>query len=797
MRHECGYEPVKLRTKILILLFLFGFAPLTAMVMTNLPFVLDRLEFFYHKAYLQNLRADFRDLDEHLASRHEMLRLLAKLPEPGLILGQKQAEEGHNQIDQARVRYTEWINQILRDHQDIIQILFLDLQGKPRYWLELNARTRQWEPTIKRPDMPSEDFFKRSVHQEFGRVAASKISLNPSAAHLDPRRFMTLRMISPILGPDSTDRVTTLGAVVINIDVGGMARAYRNTLWVTNDGTYLDDRLSGEHQAQAFEDFKGLQAQFEEGNLTLWEGRGRQVIWVPLFTTQDSGPLWVGRPVDPSPLDKFRNVLISRVMTIVLVAQVILLMVARWIALRAEQFGERLRDGVERVLREDAAVRFDWRGSSEIKQLGQQLTELAETHSQQAKQQRQHARQLEESNRYKSEFLANVSHELRTPLNSILLLSKMLNEPNDQLSTEQRKQLQVIHEAGRDLRALIDNILDLSRIEAGRASFTLQQISLRVLLTDLVDLVKPQFDAGHLYLKLEVEDSLPETFLSDQEKVRQILKNFLSNSLKFTRQGGATLRAYVRADTPQQPLCFAVEDTGIGIPPDKQELVFEAFKQADGSTSRQFGGSGLGLSISRELAHLLGGGISLESKEGKGATFTLCLPRELDYRKLPSSQVELQNHEEPELLLDTKALHKPPLKESPLAPSFEGHRVLVVDDDLQSLLALTPQLEAWGFEVVAAGDGREAIDTLNEDRDFSLVLMDIMMPELDGYDTIRHIRGKMALENLSIIVLSAKNAAQDRKLSLDAGANDFIAKPVEPERLMALINSQIAGLKRK
>ncbi|MEW8470902.1 MAG: histidine kinase, partial [Candidatus Thiodiazotropha sp.] len=131
---------MKIRTQILILLFLFGFAPLTAMVLTNLPFVLDRLEFFYHKAYLQNLRADFRDLDEHLASRHEMLRLLAKLPEPGLILGQQETDEARGQIDHARVRYTEWINQILRDHLDIFQILILDLEGKPRFWLELNSR---------------------------------------------------------------------------------------------------------------------------------------------------------------------------------------------------------------------------------------------------------------------------------------------------------------------------------------------------------------------------------------------------------------------------------------------------------------------------------------------------------------------------------------------------------------------------------------------------------------------------------------------------------------------------------
>ncbi|MEJ2620651.1 MAG: ATP-binding protein [Candidatus Thiodiazotropha sp.] len=782
---------MKLRTKILIILFLFGFAPLTAMVLTNLPFVLERLEFFYHKAYLQNLRADFRDLDEHLASRNEMLRLLAKLPEPGLILGQQQ-EGDKNQIDLARARYTEWINRILQDHQDIFQILFLDLQGNPRYWLELNHRTHQWEPTIKKPDMPSEAFFKSNINQEFGRVAASKISLNTDLAHLDPHRFMTLRMISPILGPDKKERVTTQGAVVINIDVGGMARAYRNTLWVTNDGSYLEQRLRGIHKAQAFKDFSGLQSQFEAGNLTLWEGRGRQVIWVPLFTTEDSGPLWVGRPVDPSPLDKFRNVLVMRVMTIVLIALIILLLVARWIALRSEQFGERLRDGMERVLRQDDAVRFDWRGSSEIKQLGQQLTELAETHALQAQQQRQHAQQLEESNRYKSQFLANVSHELRTPLNSILLLSKILNETNQNLSQEQQKQLQVIHEAGQDLRTLIDNILDLSRIEAGRASFSVQQISIQALLDDLIGLVKPQFDAHGLYLKLEIDDQLPDTFLSDQEKVRQILKNFLSNALKFTQSGGATLSAHLRRDSSRQPICLSVEDTGIGIANDKQTLIFEAFKQADGSTNRQYGGSGLGLSISRELARLLGGEIHLKSTEGIGSKFTLCLPTDFDHQAYPSSQVEHYDaSQETHLVCKSKPITNNQPEASATRGPFSGHRILVVDDDLQSLLALTPQLESWGFEVVAAGDGQEAIDTLNEEQDFSLILMDIMMPEMDGYDTIRQIREKMGLTDLGIIVLSAKNTAQERRKSLDAGANEILAKPVDTKHLKLVFSTYL------
>jgi signal transduction histidine kinase len=769
---------VKLRTLILILLFLFGFAPLTAIVVSNLPFVLDRLEFFYHKAHLQNLRADFRDLDEHLASRHEMLRLLAKLPEPGLIVSEEGDEKENTQeIDRPRVRYTEWINRILRDHLDIFQILFLDMQGQPRFWLELNPRTRQWEPKLKRPDMPDPGFFRSIIHQEFGRVAVSKISLNSRAAVTDPRRFMTLRMISPIIGPDLQERIGPLGAVMINIDVGGMARAYRNTLWVNSDGVYLEERLAGTDAPKAFDDFEGLEEIFRQGKLALWEGKGQQVIWVPMFATEGSGPLWVGRRVDPSPLDRFRNVLVSRVMTVVVVSLVILLLVARWIGLRAEQFGKKLRDGVGKVLSENTPVRFEWRGPKEFKALGEQLSVLAQTHADQAEAEREYAHRLEESNRYKSEFLTNVSHELRTPLNSILLLSKLLHEGGNGLSQEQRQQLQVIYDAGQDLRALIDNILDLSRIEAGKASFSLQPIEPHQLAKDLIDLVKPQFDAQGLDLVLEEAPSLPAQFVSDQEKVRQILKNFLSNALKFTHRGSVTLSLRYRPGDSDRPICFSVHDTGVGIPHDKQQLIFEAFKQADGSTSRRYGGTGLGLSISRELAYLLGGEITLVSDEGEGAKFTLCLPLAFDHHHLPThQQVELADQKE--ALRESVRLRQRSDEAEAEAASerpFTGHRVLLVDDDLRNLLALTPVLEGWGLQVVAAGDAQEALETLKEDSAFSLVLMDLLMPERDGYDTIKEIREKMQLTALTIIAMGGGDSVDEHEHCLASGADDCLA----------------------
>ena len=762
------------------------------MVATSLPFVLERLELFYHKAHLQNLRADFRDLDEHLASRHEVVRLLAKLPEPSLILG-NELQPGDESIDQARARYTSWVNQILMGHLDIIQILFLDIHGKPRFWLELNPRSQQWEPTIHNPDMPSTAFFNNGIQQEIGGVSVSKISLNPEAALTDTRRFMTLRLISNIIGHTDNGRMEPIGAVVVNVDVGGMASAYRNTLWVTNDGSYLSERLTGDNAPAAFEDFKGLNEIFSEGKLSLWEERGTQVIWVPLFTTVDSGPLWVGRAVDPSPVSQFRNNLIIRVLTIALAALGILLLSARWIAMNVSRFGQSLTEQIGRVMRDNEAVRFDWRGPHEIRDLGRKLTKLAETHARHAKDQREHARQLEESSRYKSEFLANVSHELRTPLNSILLLSKIMREGDSQLTREQLKQLRVIHEAGVDLKELIENILDLSRIEAGQASFSLEEIDVHDLITDLIDLVKPQFDAKGLRLDAEFADDMPKSFISDLAKVRQILKNFLANALKFTRQGGVTLRAYSKNNAQSCPLAIAVVDTGIGIPADKHQVIFDAFKQADGSTSRLYGGTGLGLSISRELAYLLGGHIELQSEEGHGACFTLCLPLETD------RTVQAVSDEDGVLAISPSEMQVMTNQEEADAESgladrqveFSGKRVLLVDDDLHSLLALTPLLESWGLEVTAAGDGREALETLADDAEFPVVLMDIMMPEMDGYDTIKAIRNEQKISGLIIIALSAKISAEDRDRCIQAGADAFIPKPIDATDLKELLKSHL------
>ena len=227
-----GISGLKLRVHILVFLLVFGLTPLLLAVVINLPLVLDRTALFYQRAYLQNLRADFRDLDQHLASRHEMIRLLAKLPEPGLILG-KQGDA--DQIDVARARYTGWINQILADQRDITQLLFVDDQGEERFWLTRDPRSQQWRPTSQPPQLPGAEFLDAGLHLDPGAVLVSRIRVDPVAGAADPRQLMTLNLIGPIGGATEPSR----GAVVMGIDVGGLAQFYRDTLWVNQDGSYL------------------------------------------------------------------------------------------------------------------------------------------------------------------------------------------------------------------------------------------------------------------------------------------------------------------------------------------------------------------------------------------------------------------------------------------------------------------------------------------------------------------------------------------------------------------------------
>jgi len=764
---------MKLRTQISLLLFLFGLIPLLVAFVINIPMIFDRIEILYHKAHIQNLRARFSDLDQYIGRRQEMARLLAKIPEPGMLLSEEEQQDAPG-LETARSGYVDWVNQVLADQLDIMRILFLDADGNSRFWLDRDLESRRLQANEEQLLDVNPELVEAGRALSPGGVLTGPIVIDPSASESSPNRYMQLSLVSPvvipIVSPESGDVSERRGEVVVYLDMGGLTTAYRGNYWVQSDGHYLGDVDHSVQAGKAFRDFPGLEQLFARGELDLWSYKGQQVMWVPLFDTEHSGPIWVGRSVDPSPLAMLLRAVNVRVAIVAAGLLIVVFVVARLIAMRAERLGHELTDGISRVLEHDEAIRFSWPRPEELHELGTHLTRLASTHSEHNRALHDYAEELEASNRYKSEFLANVSHELRTPLNSILLLSKMLAENSaGQLSGEASRQAQIIHAAGTDLKALIDNILDLSRVEARQMLLLSETVDLRKLLTDVIELLRPQFDVKQLRLDLQIDTDAPGTIVSDGEKLRQILINFLSNAVKFTDRGGVTVRLQ-RGDS--SPVCISVTDTGIGIPADKLDLVFEAFTQADGSTSRRFGGSGLGLTISRELARLMGGEISVASEPGKGTTFSLLLPLQMPVT--PAAEGGSRS---------TGSRQDKPARESLPSADYHGARILLVDDDVRNLLALTPLLEQWGLEVMAAGDGEEALETLATAGPFDVLLLDIMMPGMDGYEVIRQLRKQPGSAALPVIALTAKASEEDRQQCLAAGASDCVVKPLDPRVL--------------
>ncbi|MFF8991312.1 HAMP domain-containing protein [Streptomyces sp. NPDC014983] len=561
------------------------------------------------------------------------------------------------------------------------------------------------------------------------------------------------------------------------------------------------------------------------------------------------------------------------------------------------------------------------------------------------------AQQLSLASKYKSEFLANMSHELRTPLNSLLILAQLLAQnPSRNLTPKQVEYAGIIHSAGSDLLQLINDILDLSKVEAGKMDVTPERVSLRQLIEYVEATFRPMTSQKSLGFTVTTSAGAPADLLTDDSRLRQILRNLLSNAVKFTEQGGVELRVEPAGDdeVPRDVVrggavvAFRVKDTGIGIPEQELESVFGAFQQADGTTSRKYGGTGLGLSITREIAHLLGGAVTVDSTPGKGSTFTLYLPvarpdfdahlrgepgatepaaqertdaagpHELTaaaprvFAKRQRARRLLVVEERPRGLLTLvaesvvgdldhghadgvpvdiitavgaqeaagalaaepchcvvvelggpdgesarflKALHgdsalagvpvlvhsshRAGYPEAEPGGSLEhlssldelrerialhlsaeepgevltfvrgeelqhtpadlvdehtrGRTVLVVDDDARNLFALSGILELHGFRVLHAENGRKGIETLLRNPDVELVLMDVMMPEMDGYAATAEIRGMPEYADLPVIAVTAKAMQGDREKSLASGASDYVTKPVDTRDLIACV----------
>jgi len=690
------------RTQIVLFFFAFGMIPLLLAVMINLPLVIERTEQFYHKAHLLNLRADFRDLDQHLAAREELLKVLAKAPEPSIIYDVTDLPE--SQLVYMRLQYNDWINQIFPDQLDIVRISFYDSTGSLSYLLQRSAQTLKWGVIAQADSQTERLFIEKGIAMDKNRVLISPLIVQQDLAQKDVRRLLNIRLITSL---KDTLNSKTRGAVMFDVDISGFAEHYQSTLWVFGDGKYLDQGVKSKDSHFAFDQFRGLKEIFSEGDLALWEGDGKQMIWVPLFQAYDQQTLWAGRYVDPSPMSGFRQALTLRVLAIMFGLIVFLAILANWVARKIDGFNKSLMNGVRQILLEHEEVQFDWKGPKELKQLGHDLSDLAHQHIKNTQRLTAHTKELEEAYRYKSEFLANMSHELRTPLNSIILLSKFLKEDQESGSQHQQ-QTQVIHEAGHELKHLIDNVLDLSKIEAGQVLLHSSWVDLSKMLHELEALMQPQFAEKKVNLILSIETNAVSRLFIDETMVRQIMKNFLSNAVKFTHDGEVVLALAESND--QNQVHLSVKDTGIGLSSDAHQHIFDAFRQADGSTTRKYGGTGLGLNISRRLAELLGGKIDLQSEPEKGSTFTLCLP-------ISDTPIIL------ETLVNTALVETAGSDVAVASKLSLVGEVLVVSQNMQPLLEHSQQLELWGLAVHGAGDIEEALETL-EDTQIDLILLE-------------------------------------------------------------------------
>ncbi|HYI36180.1 MAG TPA: ATP-binding protein [Thermoleophilaceae bacterium] len=426
----------------------------------------------------------------------------------------------------------------------------------------------------------------------------------------------------------------------------------------------------------------------------------------------------------------------------------------------------------------------------------------------------QKATELSVSSKYKSEFIANMSHELRTPLNSLLVLAEQLEDnPDGNLTDRQVQFASVIRSSGVDLLKLLNDILDLAKVESRTVNLELVELSIADLGESMLQSFQPVAEEQGLAFGVDVDGALPSTMVSDPHRLRQVLKNLLSNAFKFTEQGVVNL-TLARSSGGWDPTCerlelapsviaISVVDTGIGIRPDLQKTMFEAFAQADGTTARKHGGTGLGLSISRDLVELLGGDIGLVSEPGRGSTFTVYLPLEsVEVPLHPASPPALPavavngastNGAAEELpTFPVMTADEPPLEAARTADEFftgaaAGTKVLLVDDEFRNIFALSALLERGGIDVVSAQSGPDALTMLGEHDDVDIVLMDIMMPGMDGYETMAAIRDRPGCAELPIVAVTGKVVAGERERCMAAGASDYIPKPVNTAQLLAAL----------